>query len=59
MTIRTPAEAVLAYEPLTNHGTGGHVLFADGSVRWLGVAELTKLIPALNAGHNPPGLPAD
>jgi prepilin-type processing-associated H-X9-DG protein len=54
MTYRAPPEAVLAYEPLANHGNGGNVLYADGRVAWEDAARLTKLIAELNAGHNPP-----
>jgi hypothetical protein len=36
LTIESPGESVVAYEPLANHkGKGLHVLQLDGRVRWL------------------------
>ena len=54
MSIWTPPNAVLAYEPLANHGDGMHVLFADFHVEWLGAPQARKLLAELAAGHNPP-----
>ena len=60
MTLNSPANAVLAYEPLSNHGDGMNVLFADGRVNWIDPVRGRKLLAELDAGHNPPrdaGLP--
>lgn len=54
MTLKSPANAVLAYEPLTNHGNGMNVLFADGRVNWIDPVQGRKLLAELAAGHNPP-----
>ena len=54
MDWQTPRGAVLAYEPLANHGDGANVLFADGHVEWLDAAHMTALQAELAAGHNPP-----
>jgi type II secretory pathway pseudopilin PulG len=52
---RPPADAVLAYEPLTNHLHAGlHVLFGDGRVEWVPSPQAERLLAELNAGHNPP-----
>ena len=45
---------ILAYEPLSNHGSGMNVLFGDGHVEFFHTAEATALIAELTAGHNPP-----
>jgi prepilin-type processing-associated H-X9-DG protein len=50
-----PVNAILAYEPLANHGNSGmNVLFGDGHVEWLLPSEARKLLAELKAGHNPP-----
>ena len=54
MSIRTPPNAVLAYEPPANHGDGMNVLFVDGHTEWLNVAQGRKLLSELAAGSNPP-----
>jgi prepilin-type processing-associated H-X9-DG protein len=54
-TSRGPANAVLAYEPLSNHdGDGTNVLYGDGHVSFLDRKETDYLIAELQAGHNPP-----
>ena len=52
--VKPSARMVLAYEVANNHKSGAGVLFADGSVRWLNQADMTKLLADLNAGRNPP-----
>jgi prepilin-type processing-associated H-X9-DG protein len=47
--------AVVAYEPLSLHGDGIHVLFADGRVAFVPPAQAKQLIADLKAGKNPPG----
>ena len=47
MTTRSPASAVVAYEPVENHADGLHVLYADGSVRWLGTTAGRAVIDGL------------
>ncbi len=59
---KSPANAVLAYEPISNHPadpahslqTGANFLFADGSTQWLPAAQATAKIAALQKGINPP-----
>jgi prepilin-type processing-associated H-X9-DG protein len=54
MSLSSPATAVVAYEPPSNHGDGMNVLYADGMVRWLSSKEALELLDELAAGHNPP-----
>jgi prepilin-type processing-associated H-X9-DG protein len=54
MSLSSPATAVVAYEPPSNHGDGMNVLYADGMVRWLSSKEAMELLDELAAGHNPP-----
>jgi prepilin-type processing-associated H-X9-DG protein len=48
--------AVVAYEPLTHHGDGVHVLFSDGHVAFVPLPQAKQLIADLQAGKNPPGV---
>jgi prepilin-type processing-associated H-X9-DG protein len=53
-TATTPADAVVAYEPLTNHGGAGmNVLFGDGHVNWLNATK-AQIILATAAQGKPP-----
>ena len=54
MSLSSPTTAIIAYEPLANHGDGMHVLFADGTVDWITPAQATKLMAELQTGFNPP-----
>jgi prepilin-type processing-associated H-X9-DG protein len=54
LTLKSPPGAVVAYEPLSNHGDGMNVLLADGRVQWLDAKLGQKLSAELAAGHNPP-----
>jgi prepilin-type processing-associated H-X9-DG protein len=46
---------ILAYENPKNHDNeGAHVLYADGSVKWLTSQEISNVISELEAGFNPP-----
>lgn len=54
--IRQSVETVAAYEPLSYHGGGMHVLYYDGHVQWLKKDRATALIAELEAGHNPPNV---
>lgn len=54
MSMRTAATAVLAYEPLANHGDHINVLYADGRVERLGAKQGRKLLAELAGGYNPP-----
>lgn len=50
----TPANVVLVYEPLQDHGNGMNVLFADGHVDFVSGAMAQKVEAELEAGQNPP-----
>lgn len=51
----SPANAVLAYEPLKNHEDNGiNILFNDGHVEWLGQKQAAQVIAELESGQNPP-----
>jgi prepilin-type processing-associated H-X9-DG protein len=54
MSEKPPPGAVVAYEPLSNHGNGMNVLYADGHVQWLDAGPGRRLMAELSAGHNPP-----
>jgi prepilin-type processing-associated H-X9-DG protein len=55
LNVSSPADAVLLYEPLTNHSSDGtNVLFADGHVEFLLTSQAQPLITAVQAGRNPP-----
>jgi len=54
LDFRSPANAVVAYEPLTHHGTVMHVLLADGQVDHVDASKAPRLLAELGAGHNPP-----
>jgi prepilin-type processing-associated H-X9-DG protein len=49
-----PGDAVMAYEPLANHGNGSYVLFNDGRVEWIEKHTAAKAIAELQKGLNPP-----
>lgn len=53
-TITSPPAAILAYEPLENHGSGSNVLFVDGHIEFLEKSMAKRFIAELQAGHNPP-----
>lgn len=47
-----PADAVIAYEPLANHGGNGmNVLFGDFHVGWLSALEATKVLKQLGSSQ--------
>lgn len=55
MTTTTKADAIVLYEPLTNHGNdGANFLFADGHVEFASAPIAQKMIDAIKAGQNPP-----
>ena len=55
LTSAAPSGAVLAYEPLTNHGGAGmEVLYADGHVEFQDTVTARKIVSELQSGHNPP-----
>jgi prepilin-type processing-associated H-X9-DG protein len=55
MTTNARPEAVIAYEPLENHGgQGSNFAFADGHVEWLAAPQAAQMIEQLAAGQNPP-----
>jgi prepilin-type processing-associated H-X9-DG protein len=54
LTLNSPPNAVVAYEPLSNHRDGMNVLFVDGHIQWLNPKQGARLVAELAAGHNPP-----
>lgn len=48
------ANTIIAYEPLSNHGTGSNFLFGDGLVRFILSAQAAPMIRQVEAGQNPP-----
>ena len=55
LTDYSSADAVLLYEPLTNHtGDGCNFLYADGHVDWIAKTQAQQIIAQLRAGTNPP-----
>jgi prepilin-type processing-associated H-X9-DG protein len=55
MNARTvPADAVIAYEPLSNHGGDGtNVLFGDGHVEFLNKTEAQTILTQVQSGARP------
>jgi prepilin-type processing-associated H-X9-DG protein len=55
LTDRASADAILLYEPITNHdGDGSNVLFVDGRVEWVDAVSLAPMIAQVEGGVNPP-----
>jgi len=55
LTTSASADAILLYEPLTNHTRDGiNILFGDGHVEFLQRAAAEPMIKAVEAGQNPP-----
>jgi prepilin-type processing-associated H-X9-DG protein len=55
LNIAAPSNAVLLYEPLTNHTNDGvNILFGDGHVEFVQRARAEPMIKAVEAGTNPP-----
>jgi predicted Zn finger-like uncharacterized protein/prepilin-type processing-associated H-X9-DG protein len=55
MNSSSPANAVLLYEPMTNHNNdGGNFLFGDGHVEFLTRQTAQQVISQLQTGQNPP-----
>jgi prepilin-type processing-associated H-X9-DG protein len=49
-----PTDAVIAYEPLSNHGADGmNVLFGDFHVEWLSAAEAATILKQVAAKRSP------
>jgi prepilin-type processing-associated H-X9-DG protein len=53
LTLNAPADTVLMYEPIGDHGDGMNVLFVDAHVEWLDLTEAKKLIARIGSGQNP------
>lgn len=54
LTNKSPADAVVLYEPLSNHdNTGSNVLFADGHVEFIPVPQAAQLADMAQAGIRP------
>jgi prepilin-type processing-associated H-X9-DG protein len=49
--------AIIAYEPKSNHGDGGNIVFADGHSSFVRGEDYDRLIAALGAGQWPPTKP--
>ena len=59
MTVATtPANAVIVYEPLSNHQTGMNVLLADGHVKFVDADVGTRLIAKASVGVFPVTMPS-
>jgi prepilin-type processing-associated H-X9-DG protein len=74
LTLKSPPDAVVLYEPLSNHtndgmkvwserladrtGDGMNVLFTDGHVEWLGNEDGRTILSQAEAGVRPIRLPA-
>ncbi len=57
MTSNVSPEAVVAYEPFSNHADEGtNVLFGDGHVAFLNKRRADRMIKQVEAGQNPPNL---
>jgi len=56
MSQSTPADAVLAYEPITHHNDGINILFTDGHVAFKPMTAQTaaRFVEQLHTGQNPP-----
>lgn len=48
---------IIAYEPKSNHGDGGNIVFADGHSNYLIGENYDRLITALGAGQSAPAKP--
>jgi hypothetical protein len=58
LTDQSDAACVVAFDLPANHSMeGGNVLFSDAHVEWWWLPRLVQLIPALEAGLNPPPPP--
>jgi prepilin-type processing-associated H-X9-DG protein len=51
LTVHSPDDVVVMYEPLSDHTVGINVLFADAHVEWLELAEAKKLLARFAAGE--------
>lgn len=55
LTSKSADDCILAFEFPSNHGmVGGNVLYADGHICYLALEELVQVVPALEAGQDPP-----
>ena len=54
MNWKAPSAAVVAYEPLSHHTQGINVLYADGHVSFVPMAQAKQLVADVQAGKNPP-----
>lgn len=55
LRISSRPDCILAYEPLSNHGSEGlNALFADGHVEFISRATAATMIKKLESGKNPP-----
>lgn len=51
------SDYIVAYEPLSNHGVGINVAYADTHIDWLAQPEAARILAELQSGHNPPRPP--
>ena len=54
LTNAAGADTVVTYEPLTNHGDGMEVLYADAHVDFQNAVAARKIVAELQGGRNPP-----
>ena len=55
LTSSSPASCIVAFEFPSNHGMdGGNLLYADLHTEFVTLDKLVQLVPALEAGQNPP-----
>ena len=58
LTLNSPDDTVLLYEPLSNHGNGINVVFVDAHNEWLEDEEAKQLLARIAAGEHPVRYPA-
>jgi prepilin-type processing-associated H-X9-DG protein len=52
-TKTTPTDAIVAYEPLSNHGNGMNLLFGDGHVEFIDKTAAAEFLSQISTGTRP------